>query len=36
VQAWGRLRDNAALVSVLDEILNRPPRGKANGPKLME
>ena len=36
VQAWGRLRDNAAIVSVLDEIFNRPLRGKANGPKLME
>jgi len=36
VQAWGRLRDNAAIVSVLDEIFHRPLRGKANGPKLME
>jgi hypothetical protein len=36
VQAWGRLRDNAAIVSVLDEIFNRPPRCKVNGPKMME
>jgi Bifunctional DNA primase/polymerase, N-terminal len=36
VQAWGRLSDNKAIVSVLDEIFNRAPRGKADGPKMME
>jgi hypothetical protein len=34
VQAWGRLSDNTAVVSVLDEIFNRAPRGKADGPKM--
>ncbi|MEI7827516.1 MAG: hypothetical protein WCI87_06980, partial [Euryarchaeota archaeon] len=36
VQAWGRLNDNKAVVSVLDEIFGRTPTGKADGPKMME
>jgi Bifunctional DNA primase/polymerase, N-terminal len=36
MQAWGRLSDNKAIVSVLDEIFGRAHKGKADGPKLME
>jgi hypothetical protein len=36
VQAGNRLRDHPTIVRELDNIFNRTPRGKADGPKLME